>query len=551
MLKHLTVRNFALVEALDMHFEGGLTVLTGESGAGKSILLNALGLVLGERASTDVVRPGAERAEVNAEFDLTGNDAAIRWLAEQELGDMDQPKRCLLRRVMNRDGRSRAFINTTPVTLQVMRQLVEGLVDIHGQDENQRLAHKDVQLSLLDAYGVSAEATDSMAAAFRAWKATLRQAVELETKLTNIENRAALLRYQLDELQELNLVDGEFETLDAEFRRLSQAQSIKETVTQAIDALSELDVVRRNQRDLAVVDDNHPMLNAARDALTSASELTDDAVHDLRGYLQTLDMDQTHLTELEERLNLVHDLARKHRVPSEGLSSHHRALSDELSSLDADQGQLETLQQAAAGHRQTFEHIAEDVGRQRRNAADGFASEVSACIGTLGMTGGSLSVQFLPADSERGLESVEFQIIANPKYPAGPLSKLASGGERARISLAIQVVAAEKTQLPCLVLDEADVGVGGTMADIVGRLLRSLGTHTQVICVTHAPQVAALGDAHFRVEKDSEQDTQIQFLDTDARIEELARMLAGADVTEKTRSYAQTLLDEATARTLH
>ena len=539
------------MEALDIRLNGGLTVVTGASGAGKSILLNALGLVLGERASTDLIRPGTERAEVNAEFDLTANDAAIHWLSEQELGDIDQPERCLLRRVINQDGRSRAFINDTPVTLQVMRQLAEGLVDIHGQDENQRLARKDVQLSLLDAYGVDAQAIESMAAAFRDWKATHGKAVELETKLTNIEDRAALLRYQLDELADLNLADGEFETLDAEFKRASQAHAIQEAVTMAIGALAELDVVRQHQRDLAAIDDDHAKLNAARDALTAASELNDDAVHELRGYLETLELDQTRLAELEERLNLVHELARKHRVPSEGLSAHHRALDNELGTLNADQGELEALQLAAANHRQTFEQIAESIGRQRRHAADGFASEVSACIGSLGITGGSLSVDFLPADSERGLEAVEFQIAANPKYPAAALSKVASGGERARISLAIQVVAAEKTRLPCLVLDEADIGIGGTTADVVGRLLRSLGTHTQVICVTHAPQVAALGDSHFRVEKDSEQDTQIHFLDTPERIEELARMLAGADVTDKTRSYAQTLLDEASSRTLH
>jgi DNA repair protein RecN (Recombination protein N) len=390
-----------------------------------------------------------------------------------------------------------------------------------------------------------------MTAAFRAWKSTLAQAVELEAKLTNIEDRAALLRYQLDELQDLSLADGEFETLDVEFKRASKADSIQEIASQAIDALSELDIVRQHQRDLARIDDDHGRLNAAREALSSASELTDDAVHELRNYVETLDMDPSRLAELEERLNLVHDLARKHRVPSEGLSAHHRALRAELGTLNADQGELETLQQAATEHRKTFEVLAAEVTRQRRHAADGFASEVSACIDTLGITGGSLSVEFNPADSERGLEAVEFQIVTNPKYPAGSLRKVASGGERARISLAIQVVAAEKTRLPCLVLDEADVGVGGTAADIIGRMLRSLGAHTQVICVTHAPQVAALGDAHFCVEKDSEQDTQIHALNSAGRIEELARMLAGADVTDKTRSYARTLLDEATARTLH
>ena len=548
LLRQLTISNFALVGALDIGFAGGLTVITGESGAGKSILLDALALVLGGRANAGLIRSGAPRAEVTAEFDIRGAAGVAECLGGRELADPDQPHRCLLRRVVGGDGRSRAFVNGTPVNLQTLRQLAGDLVDVHGQDENQRLVQRQVQLALLDAYGVAPGLRESMTEAHRAWQRSAQAARELRERLADIDNRGELLRYQLAELDALNLGEDEFEALDAEFRRLSQAQTIRETVAQTLQGLGAgADELRRAQGTLGGIDDTQQVLDRARQALESAVELNDDAIRGLRGYFELLDSNPEHLEEIEERLNLVQDLARKHRVRPQALAAHWHGLKAELAALGGCRDELDAADSQAAGYRREFETAAGEVGRQRRAAAQGFAGEVSACMETLGIRGGQLRVEFEDADSEQGLESAEFLVTANPKYAPGSLGKVASGGERARISLAIEVVAAERARLPCLVLDEADVGVSGPLSDVIGRLLRRLGSSTQVICVTHAPQVAALGDAHLLVEKDVEQEISIRCLDEGSRIEELARMLAGTGVTEKSRAYAHTLRQEAGA----
>lgn len=545
VLRSLTIRDFALVASLDITFADGLTVITGESGAGKSILLGALGLVLGERAAADAVRHGAERADITAEFDLSSHPGARQLLEEQALTDPDNPARCLVRRVVGADGRSRAFINGAPVTLQVLRALSEDLIDIHGQHDNQRITEPRVQLALLDDFGVESAVRRACRDSFRAWKRAREQAAELEARLQQHEDRATLLTYQLEELDGLGLAPGELEAIESEHRRLSQVQDLRASVSQSLEALDEDAVAGRVLRLLDNLDDDHPRLTAARDAVRSADDLLRDAVRDLRSYDASLELDPERLQALDDRLAAIHDLARKHRVAPEQLAAHGEALAAELQGISTNRSSLDDLRAAAGEHRAEFEKQAARVTKQRRSAARAFARAVSGCMETLGIKGGSLTVEFYPAESETGLEGAEFHVTTNPKYPPGTLQRIASGGERARIALAIQVVAAEKSAMPCLVLDEADVGVGGTTADVVGRLLRSLAVNTQVICVTHAPQVAALGHNHLRVSKDAEQDTRIEGLATDTRVEELARMLAGADITDKSREYARTLLSEA------
>ncbi|MBX3706930.1 MAG: DNA repair protein RecN [Pseudomonadales bacterium] len=551
VLKALTIRDFALVQALDIAFAEGLTVITGESGAGKSILLGALGMVLGDRAASDIVRPGAARADITAEFDLTGHPAALGQLDEQALTDPDQPGRCLVRRVVGSDGRSRAFVNGTPVTLQTLRALCEGLVDIHGQHENERLMRREVQLELLDDYGVEPALRRNCRDSFRAWKRTEQAAAELAGALAAREDRAELLTYQLGELEGLDLGADEYAGIESAHRRLSQAHTLRETVARCLEALTEEAAVGRVLRQLDGLDDEHPRLVSARESLRAADQLLADAAHDLRAYDDSLELDPEHLDLLDQRLAAIHDLARKHRVAPAALHDHATALRAELDLLSTDRSTLVALQQTADEHRKAYLSQARKLGKARRAIATDFADSVSRCMNTLGIRGGALALAFSDAQAETGLETVEFQVTTNPKYPAGPLNRIASGGERARISLAIQVVAAARSALPCLVLDEADVGVGGTTADVVGRLLRALAEHTQVICVTHAPQVAALGHHHLRVRKDEQQDTLIEPLAQERRVDELARMLAGADVTEKSRDYARTLLQEATAPALH
>ena len=550
MLKALTVRDFALVQALDLNLRQGLTVITGESGAGKSILLGALGLVVGDRASTDTVRPGAQRAEVTAEFDLADQPQAQAFLSRHALEDPDQPGRALVRRVVNADGGSRAFINASPVTLALLRGLTEGLVEVHGQHESQRLAQPATQLSLLDDYGVDPVTLTACRESFRGWKDALTEISTLEASLASREDRAALLAYQVDELQALDLAPGEFEDLAADHKRLSQAQSLRQILAQALQELDNAETLSRVRRQLESIDDAHPSLAAAKDILGSATAMLDDAARDLRRYDETLDVDPGLLDTLDQRLGLVLDLARKHKIEPQHLPEHLKQLAAELASISTDRGALDALRTNASELEGQFREHAAQVSVMRHQAADEFAGAVSERMHHMGITDGALVLDFTPAESERGLESVEFHVITNPKYPAAPLAKIASGGERARIGLAISVVAAEKSALPCLVLDEADVGVGGTTADVVGRLLLDMAHHAQVICVTHAPQVAALGQHHLRVQKTAAQDTLIAPLAGPDRIEELARMLAGAGITDKSKDYARTLLEEA-GNTVH
>jgi len=551
MLKSLHVRDIALVHHLDIHFEPGLTVITGESGAGKSIILGALGLVLGERASTDSLRPGAQRAEVSAEFDLAANPATLESLREQSLDDPDQPGRCLVRRTLGADGRSRAFINGTPVNLTQLRLLTGALIDVHGQHENQRLGDPAVQRELLDDYGVDPELRRGCANAYGEWQEAARRLDRLSARVRESEDRSALLTYQLEELRAAAPEPGEFQAISAEHRRMGQAQKLLDVAQRAIDAIENESALGAVLKQLERLDDDHPRLVSGIEALRSALDLAEDAARDLGAYTSGLELDPAALAELDERIALLHELARKHRVEPDALAELVEALTTELESLSTDRSELKRLEREMDGLERRYRDQAARVSKQRRAAGDDFSSAVGACMNSLGIRGGALTLEFHPCEAPHGVENVEFLVVTNPKYPAAPLKQIASGGEQARISLAIQTVAAEKSALPTLVLDEADVGVGGTTADVVGRMLRSLADHTQVLCVTHAPQVAALGQHHLRVHKDDAQDTHIDTLPDAARVDELARMLAGAGITEKSRDYARNLLDEAADGPLH
>ena len=546
MLRALTVNNVGLATELDLQLTPGLTVLTGESGAGKSLLLSALGLVLGERANSDVVKTGAARAEVVAEFDLALNPAAQALLATSELTDPDQPSRALVRRVLSKEGRSRAFINDSPVTLATLKEFAEPLVDIHGQQESYRLSEREVQRALLDDFGCQSKDRKQAREAYRSWYHASGEAARLEAAVAAGEDRKALLTYQLEELSALALQPGEFAETESQFRRLSQVQSLKQDAAEALEALEDSPVGLAS-RLLRNLKDNDDHLQGARDYLESASALLEDAAGDLRRYLGNLDSGADSVAGLEERLSAIHDAARKHKVAPEGLEAHIQGLSESLAALQTDRTACDEAQVAATAARKTFETAARKLSAQRKKAAKSFASAVSEHMDILGISGGTLEVAFSKSEGEHGFETVEFLITTNPEQGPAPLKKIASGGEQSRISLAIQIVAAEKTALPCLILDEADVGVGGTTSDVVGRLLRRLAAHTQILCVTHAPQVAALGQQHLRVFKQAKTGTQIEELSDKARLEELARMLAGSKVTAKTRTYAATLLEEASA----
>ena len=543
MLNQLTIRNYVLVDHLDIGFAPGLTGITGESGAGKSILLGALGLLMGERARTDSVRPGADKADVSAEFALRKDSALHQKLLTDELIEADDDC-CLVRRVVSAEGRSRAFINNVPVTVNYLKEATEHLVDIQDQNQHQRLSDRNVQRSMLDEYAEAKPLAEKVSTLWRDWQSSVAEVVRLQSAIAEQEDRKNLLSYQIEEFDAVSLVDGELATLEIEHKRLSQAQSILAELAQVQASMENLDDLRQASKMLEGIDDNHSALDAGAETLNSALALIDDANRDLRHYAEQVIVDPQTLADTEARLEQIYDLARKHRVQPERLAEHAQSLGKEFDAIASDRSSLEQLTAQEAEQQRAFEEQATKLSSLRTKKAKSFGSAVDKQMHALGIKEGELSIVFHPLQSEHGLEQIEFHVRTNKRFDAGPLNRIASGGEQTRINLAIQIVAAQRSQLPCLILDEADVGVGGTTADTVGRILRDLAERSQVICVTHAPQVAARSHNHMCVVK-RDAETDITALNFEQRVEELARMLAGADVTDKTRDYAQTLLNEA------
>ena len=545
MLRALNIRNFALVRELDIEFGPGLTVVTGESGAGKSILLDALGLVLGARAKRSQMRPGAAACEVSAEFDVADRPRSLDALERLDLFASGEEATCLVRRVAS-VGRSRAFVNGAPTTLAVLQSLAAPLIDIHGQSEHRQLLSREAQRRLLDEFGVDAALLAATAKRHRERAHLSRELDERRKAAAAASERQSLLRYQVDELDGLGDSLLRVEEMTAAHKRLSRAQELMETVG---DTMTELDgdLLGRAARlaaRLAELDDDHASLRSAAELTETAHTHLEEALGELRRYQQSFPDDDSVLTELDQTLAVVHDMARKHRVAAAELGAHRQRLTAELESLAASEADLETLAEKLRRAESQFRCAAEALSTARRAAAEPFAERVTETLAKLGMAGASLHVAFEAAESADGLETVLFEAVTNPRYGAASLAEIASGGELSRISLAIQVAAAERCRLPCLILDEADVGIGGTTADVLGRLLRDLSRNTQVIAISHAPQIAALGDAHLKVSKTSEQDTVIRALSGEERIEELARMLGGRAVTDDSRAYARTLLAE-------
>ena len=544
MLKQLTVRNFALVTALDIEFAPGLTVITGESGAGKSILLSALALVLGERAATANIRPGAASCEVAADFELNPNGAAWRYLEARELMDAHEPNRCLVRRVVA-GGRSRTFVNGAPVNLGALQALCEPLGGhLCASTSTVRCWSARCSSPYWMTTRPPAPKRRRCATPIGLWQT---RHSELETALGRAQGnseRLDLLRHQADELKALAVQEGEFEALTAQRKRLAAASDIRATVASHAAALDD-DLIPRLARgasDLEAIDDSHPALAAAQRQLQAARVEAEEALTELRDYYDAVPEDTAALAEVDERLDLIHDIARKHRVAPASLARHAGEVAAELNALDAGTERLDELQAACRAAETAYDEAAAKLSKARHRAAPAFAKEVGAALEELKLPDATLEVEFTPTRNERGLEAAGYLVRTNPQYPPAALRDIASGGELARIGLAIEAVAAQRSALPCLVLDEADVGVGGATADRLGRMLRRLAEHAQVVCVTHAPQVAALGDTHLRVMKSSGSEVVIDRLGTTERVEELARMLAGRRVTGETRDYARTLL---------
>ncbi len=555
MLVHLSVHNYAIVEHLDLELKRGMSVISGETGAGKSIMLDALGLTLGDRADSSVVRIGADKADILASFDLDDIPDARAWLAERDL-DNDGP--CILRRVITAEGRSRGYINGTPCPQGDLKALGELLIDIHSQHEHQSLLKLDTHRRLLDEYSGNQDLARQVQLAAQRWRQT-RQAYErLSSSSDEQRARHQLLSYQLEELETLALGEDELEQLEQEHKQLANADQLLGACRQVLDLCSESDAgnvlaaLTSSLQRLVAFQNQPGALGEAINLLASAQIQVEEAVGELNRFLDHFDSDPQRQQTLEERLDSIYTLARKHRVQPSELPALQQRLFEELESLNAGDEALEQLAEELAAYAQHYREKAETLSHSRSQAAGALAEAVETEIQRLGMPGGRFSVVLKPiAEGDllpHGLEQVEFLVSANPGQPLRPLAKVASGGELSRISLAIQVITAQTSRTPTLVFDEVDVGIGGPTAEVVGQLLRRLGERGQVLTVTHLPQVAAQGHHHLFVHKARGRDethTAVATLDGAQRIEEIARMLGGVDLTEQALAHARQMIGSA------
>jgi DNA repair protein RecN (Recombination protein N) len=549
MLKFLSIRDFVIVDSLELDFSSGFTALTGETGAGKSILIDALSLALGERGDADMVRNGCERAEISAEFDMTDLPDLQSWLREQELiGDANV---CLLRRVLDASGRSRGFINGRSATLQQMRDAGEHLLDIHGQHAHQSLLRPDAQRDLLDGYAGLINESEELAGLFREWQTLLRRHTKLEQSAEAVASERELLLFQRHELEMLNFSVPVWMELQADYTRLSHAADLLETAQFGVEVLSEADTACLAQLNaltarLRAGIEFDGSLRDTLDMVESAQNDLQEAVYALRHYPQKVDVDPQKLRAQEQRMATVVDASRKYRVMPEQLPGALQSIVARLDDLGSDADLAALIQQEAAAHEQ-YLSAAKNLSAARKKAAEKLSREITAAMQTLAMQGGNFAVALKPLaeGSAHGLEALEFQVAINPGSPLRSLAKVASGGELSRISLAIQVAASQAATVPTLIFDEVDSGIGGRVAEIVGALLKRLGQRHQVMCVTHLPQVAAMADAQWRVSKSSRNGatvSTISILKQVERVEEIARMLGGVRITDTTRKHAAEML---------
>ena len=555
MLTHIHIRDFAIIDELEISFESGMSVLTGETGAGKSILVDALGLVLGDRADSDSVRNGANRAELSIILDISGVPLAAQWLHENDLGTQSE---CLMRRVVTREGRSRAYINGTPVTLNMAKTLGELLVDIHGQHEHQSLVRLTDQRRLLDSHANNENRLIRLLELFRQWQTTRNRLDALRSEDRERQARTDLLRYQIHELSELELSETEINEIENEQQRLAHCEQLLQGVEHVHATLYE-DVDSNLYTALSRINHSLDELRRMDSSLSEFWQLLDgalvqiqEAANGLRRYADTLESDPARLAWIETRLASIHELARKHRLKSTQLPEHLTRLEAELAELEGPEFDLEHLQAQVGQIEAQYREVAHEVRTARIETAKRLTRAVTTVMQDLGMQGGRFEISIIPTDSKvpapTGLDRVEFMVSPNPGQPLKPLAKFASGGELSRISLAIQVVAAQSLHIPTLVFDEVDAGIGGAVAESVGRRLRSLGSTRQVLCVTHLPQVAAQAHHHYQVKKVTRKKntlTQIASLRSQERVAEVARMLGGLEMTEQTHAHAQEMINQA------
>jgi DNA repair protein RecN (Recombination protein N) len=539
---------------MELELQGTLTALTGETGAGKSILIDALGLALGERADNSMIRSGSERAEVTAQFDIRGLPEAANWLKQHDLDEEDE---CILRRSLNREGRSRSYINGRSVPVQQLQKLGGFLVEIHGQHAHQSLLRHSHQKRLLDAYGGHTTMCSQLA---QQYKHYIEDRKQLQALISAAEERASrldLLRYQAQELSQLNASIEELATIDQEHSRLSHLDQLRTGCNEILSGLdSEQHSFRsqlsRSLEKIAELEQLDGILKDPREMIDGALIQLDEALGQLRNYLSDIALDPADLLQLEERLGVLHDAARKYRVKPEQLPEKLCQIKTEIATLEEADETISDLSIRVEEQHTAYLKLGERLTKARQSSATRLSKEITEAMQRLGMPGGRFSVLLTPLDHEQagpqGLEQVTFQVSANPGIPLDSLNKVASGGELSRISLAIQVATIQYGNTPTLVFDEVDVGIGGGVAEIVGQMLRQLASNRQILCVTHLPQVAAQAMHHYQVQKTTHQKTtrtSIARLDEQERIQEIARMLGGVKITKQSLAHAQEMVSLA------
>jgi DNA repair protein RecN (Recombination protein N) len=552
MLTHLQIRDFAIIDSIELELRAGLTVLTGETGAGKSILVDALSLLAGGKGGAEVVRAGADKAELSATFQVPAEAKSLRKLLTDQSVEIDDE--LTIRRVIANDGRSRGYLNGVTVSIQVLREVGEHLVDIHGQHEFQSLTRSAAQRELLDEYAENEKLVEQMRAAHAEWLGLVNRTAELEGRARDRDAKLELLRYQAGELKALDLKEGELPQLIEERSRHSNRGRLAEAAQAAVGLLYDSDDGSAHAtasralaglKTLATVD---PRLQKVLPLVDSAVIQIREGARELSRYLETLDIDPARQDEVERRLAAVEELARKHRVTAQQLVGRTAELATELAELESADTNLTAMKTQQTAALETYRKLAQQVSARRTTSARTLSKEITARMQTLGMAGGRFLIDVAQPNnaepSAHGIDSVEFRVTANPGQPLRPLAKVASGGELSRLSLAVQVTCAvEETR--CMVFDEVDSGVGGAVAEIVGRELKALGYSGQALCVTHLPQVASQGHHHIRVAKLTDGKTTrtaISELTMDERAEELARMLGGLEVSTKAREHAREML---------
>ncbi len=558
MLKSLHIKNFAIIEELELEFFSGLSTLTGETGAGKSIIIDAIGLVLGDRADNNLIRACKEAAEIILVIEIELQSNSADWLASH---DFEVEQECILRRIVRKDGKSKAYINGVPVPLKTLKELGECIINIYGQHAHQSLMNLATQRALVDRFANHKSSLNSLESLFTDWREQRQRFEQLSKNSSEIQSTIELLRYQVQELDQLNLAANEVNELEHKHKRLANAEELKQSTMQACHQLKNDDgsdiYTHLNQvcTQISTLTENDPSLQATSQSLEEAFTIINECADDLRHYAENVEIDTEELFQTEERLASIDQISRKHKVTADELLILHEKLINELNALTQPECDIDALESQLKQTEADYTTLAKKISNKRKSVAKKLSNQITHALAKLGMEKARVEIKVsYNADdtlTSFGFDNIVFNVQTNPGQKMLPLSQVASGGELSRISLAIQMIAVDKLDVPVLIFDEVDSGVGGAVAEVVGRELRTIGEHRQVMCITHLAQVAANAHHHYRVNKQSEaSDTvsAIEYLAQTERITEIARMIGGVTLTENTFLHAQEMLESGTSQ---